>query len=93
MSDGLISIPEHILYQRTGNAMVLLDSSKGQYFELNDTAACAFQALLDSPDLAAACNALTAEFDVSQNQAERDLKNLIEELTAAGLLDESNNTQ
>ncbi|MFK7955105.1 MAG: lasso peptide biosynthesis PqqD family chaperone [Lysobacterales bacterium] len=86
MTSVEISIPEHVLYQRTGDAMVLLDSMNGQYFELNETAASAFEALLETQDPAAACVAVTKKFEVTQIQARQDIEILMKKLAAAGLL-------
>ncbi|MEM6576351.1 MAG: PqqD family peptide modification chaperone [Pseudomonadota bacterium] len=53
--------------------MVLLDTQKGQYFELNDTACAAFLHLLEGQSPTAAAERLVEEFDVTEARALADV--------------------
>ncbi len=86
MTEATYSLPEHVMCQRTGDAMVLLDTEKGQYYELNDTACAAFLYVLDLQDPAAAAGRLAQDFDVSEAQAHTDVAALLEDLLNSGLV-------
>ncbi|MEM6937335.1 MAG: lasso peptide biosynthesis PqqD family chaperone [Pseudomonadota bacterium] len=84
-SSGYV-LPDHVMCQRTGDAMVLLDTQKGQYFELNDTACAAFLNLLEGKTLTGAAERLVEEFDVTEAQALKDVETLLEDLLTSGLV-------
>ena len=88
MSDVRFVVPEHVLWQRTGDTMVLLDSNRGRYFELNDTACAAFLSLVECQDVTQAANRLIREFEVSERQAGNDVRALLDDLLANGLVEQ-----
>ncbi|RJL31265.1 lasso peptide biosynthesis PqqD family chaperone [Bailinhaonella thermotolerans] len=70
----------------TDYGMVLLDQRSGDYWQLNPTGALVVRRLLagDPPERAAA--ALAEEFGVGLGEAAADVRDLLEELRAAGLV-------
>ncbi|MFF7634891.1 lasso peptide biosynthesis PqqD family chaperone [Kitasatospora sp. NPDC008050] len=66
----------------TEYGIVLLDGRDGRYFQLNGTAAAAFQALLDGGTVEQAAERLTASFDVQLDRARQDVEQLVAKLVA-----------
>lgn len=77
---------EHVSLVRTEYGAVLLDERKGQYFQLNPTGCLVAQGVIDhsSPESIAA--SLAQEYDVSEEQARKDVTILIGRLREAGLV-------
>lgn len=69
-----------------GEELALLDMASGSYLGFNETAAFAWRLIERPRTLDFLCDALTAEFDVDQEQCRASLTRLLEELDAAGLL-------
>lgn len=86
MSKQTVTIADQVLWQRTGDAMVLLDSASGNYFELNDSAQTIFSALVDSGNVDTAVTELTRQFEIDGAQARSDVQSLLEALAEAGLI-------
>ncbi|SFC97800.1 lasso peptide biosynthesis PqqD family chaperone [Streptomyces aidingensis] len=70
----------------TDYGTVLLNERTGDYWELNPTGAVVVSALLAGGDEQAAVTALTAEFDVTPEEARQDVTALIGDLRGSGLL-------
>ncbi|WKX73961.1 lasso peptide biosynthesis PqqD family chaperone [Streptomyces sp. XD-27] len=62
---------------------VLLDGASGRYWQLNATAAAAFQALLDSGTVEEAAQRLTSTYDVDAARAREDVERLLARLIDA----------
>lgn len=67
---------------------VLLDTSRGRYWQLNECGQIMLTALEEGQDLAGMVAAVTSEFDVAPSQAEEDIHALIDQLTTARLVSE-----
>lgn len=72
----------------TEYGIALLDEDRDQYWTLNPTAAVVVRALLDGKDAEEAVRVLTAEYEVDADSAGRDVRELLGELRAAGLVEE-----
>jgi hypothetical protein len=70
----------------TDYGTTLLDEHSGEYFTLNPSAALVLRTLLDggTPDTAA--QALTEQYAVDPETADRDIADLVAELRSAGLV-------
>ena len=64
----------------------MLDLAKGAYFGLDPVGARIWQLLAEGKALAEVCDAIVDEYDVSREEAERDLLALVAELMAQGLV-------
>ncbi len=66
----------------------MLDEDQGEYWNLNPTGALVLQTLLagGTPDEAA--HALVDEYGIAAEDAARDVRDLLEALRAAGLVNE-----
>ncbi len=65
---------------------VLLDTQTGQYYGLNEVGTVIIEGLHRKLSLADIEDQITANFAVSQSQAQADIHTLVDELVAAGLL-------
>ncbi|MEU6916570.1 lasso peptide biosynthesis PqqD family chaperone [Streptomyces olindensis] len=72
----------------TEYGIALLDEDRDQYWTLNPTGAVVVRALLDGKGAAEAVRELTAEYEVDADSAGRDVRELIGDLRAAGLVEE-----
>ncbi len=68
------------------NESVLLDTQTGQYYGLNEVGTLIIDGLQRKLSLAAIEDQITANFTVSQSQAQADIHTLVDELVTAGLL-------
>ncbi|MBC9725180.1 lasso peptide biosynthesis PqqD family chaperone [Streptomyces sp. TRM68367] len=83
-----LKLREGVFTTETEYGIALLDEEHDRYFTLNPTAAVVVRTLLDGGSAAEAVRALTAEYDVDAYSAEGDVRELIGELRAAGLVEE-----
>ena len=75
-----------VLTARLAHDAVLLDMVRKQYFQLNESAAVAWDQLQSGATVAQATAALTAAFEVTEADAEAAVLALRAELVAHGLL-------
>jgi hypothetical protein len=72
----------------TDDGTTLLDEDSGEYFTLNPSAALVLRTLLGGGTAAEAARAITAEYEVDAETADRDVADLVAELRSAGLVTE-----
>ncbi len=70
----------------TDYGIALLDEDRGQYWNLNPTAALALRTLLDGGTTAQAAKELTEQYAVDADTAKRDVEDLLVELRSVGLV-------
>jgi len=78
-SDTLINI--------VGNEAVLLNLGNEEYYGLDETGASIWQALTTNETIQAAYEKLLEEYEVSAEILQKDLRKLLEELLAHGLVE------
>lgn len=83
-----IRLPDHVTATSTEYGLVLLDEHAGEYWNLNPTGAFVVDALLGGATAAEAAAALAAEHTVDLPTARTDVDELLEQLHAAGLVDD-----
>lgn len=81
-----VRIPQEVLARQVGGETVMLDLAKGAYFGLDPVGARMWQLLAEGRTLADVRDAIGEEYDVSREDAERDLLALVADLMAQGLL-------
>lgn len=79
-------IPEDVVFRELDGEGVLLNLATGIYFGLNPTGTIVWQLLNEGKPDGEIVSALVAEFEVTEDIAAADVKILIEELAAKGLL-------
>lgn len=76
----------NVVRTETDYGAVLLDTARGEYWELNPTGAAVLRVLLDGGGEAEAAQALVREHDVDRETAAQDASTLVHELRAARIL-------
>lgn len=66
----------------------LLDEDRGQYWNLNPTGALILETLLSGSTRNEAAKRLAAEYGIDIEEATRDVAELVDNLQAAGLVDD-----
>jgi hypothetical protein len=70
-----------------GNEAVILGADAGQYFGLNEVGARIWELVQEPVLVSAICAAVCAEYEVAEDECERDVLELLGQLRAKGLLD------
>jgi len=81
-----ITVPEQVLARQVGDETVMLDLANGTYFGLDPVGARIWQLLVEGETLEQVCDIMTGEYEVSRDDIERDVLNLVEELAKRGLI-------
>jgi hypothetical protein len=80
------NISEEVLSQEVNGETVLLDLDGESYFGLNDVGTRVWQLLKTKQTVAEMLGTLSEEYDVSREQLETDVSELLDKLTEAGLV-------
>ena len=86
-SEKTIVIPPHVMSRQVGDETVILDLASGMYFGLNPVGARVWQLLSSGSALADIVTTLVDEFDVAEDQLQKDVDTLINELVTRGLVE------
>jgi hypothetical protein len=81
-----IEIPEGVMVRELQGESVLLNLDSECYFGLDEVGTRMWNALASSADTDAACEALTAEYDVAPERLRADLEDFVARLARAGLV-------
>ena len=80
------NISEEVLSQEVNGETVLLDLEGESYFGLNEVGTRIWQLLQNEPTVVETLNTLSDEYDVSREQLENDVGDLLDKLADAGLI-------
>jgi hypothetical protein len=80
------NISDEVLSQEVNGETVLLDLQGESYFGLDEVGTRVWQLLQEKSTVAHAVNTLFQEYDVSREQLESDVGQLLEKLIDAGLI-------
>jgi len=80
------NISDEVLSQEVNGETVLLDLQGESYFGLNEVGTRIWQLLKSEQSVAEALSTLSDEYDVSREQLEIDVSELLAKLTEAGLV-------
>jgi len=81
------NISEEVLSQEVNGETVLLDLEGESYFGLNEVGTRIWQLLQSEPTVAETLDTLTDEYEVSREQLENDVGDLLDKLADAGLIE------
>ena len=87
VSDDRVAVPGHVVVRAMPDATVLLNARTGRDFTLDDVGSRAWALLSTSSSIRIAYDALQSEFDVTPDALRRDLADLVDRLSAEGLLE------
>jgi Coenzyme PQQ synthesis protein D (PqqD) len=79
-------IAPDVMIQEVGGESVLLDLKTERYLGLNEVGTRMWQALSESDSIRAAYDTLQAEYDVTPQQLEQDLRDLLDRLLENALI-------
>ena len=85
LSDA-VAIPPQVMARTVGDETVILDLASGTYYGLDPVGARMWQLMTDGQTLAAVCETLLDEYEVTREALEGDILRLTEELRARGLV-------
>ena len=81
-----VTIPTQVMARTVGDETVILDLASGTYYGLDPVGARMWQLMSEGQPLAAICNLLLDEYEVTREALEGDILRLTEELRAKGLV-------
>lgn len=81
-----VRLSADVIFRELDGEAVLLDFASGRYFGLNAVGTRVWTLLAAGESVDAAIDAVTREFDASEDQVARDVEELINELVSRGLL-------
>ena len=81
-----VTIPTQVMARTVGDETVSLDLASGTYYGLDPVGARMWQLMSEGQPLAAICNLLLDEYEVTREALEGDILRLTEELRAKGLV-------
>lgn len=82
-----VVVSPHQVSTSLGDEAVILGADAGQYFGLNEVGARIWELVQAPVQVVDICKAVCAEYEVTSDQCERDVLELLVELRAKGLLD------
>ena len=81
-----VSIPTQVMARTVGDETVILDLASGTYYGLDPVGARMWQLMSEGQPLAAVCETMLDEYEVTREALEGDILRLTEELRAKGLV-------
>lgn len=81
-----VMIPTQVMARQVGDETVILDLASGTYFGLDAVGARIWQLLSEGQSLVEVCDTMLAEYEVTRGEIERDLTDLLGELSSKGLI-------
>ena len=81
-----VTIPEQVMARQVGEETVILDLASGTYFGLDPVVARIWQLLGEGRTLAEVCESMLAEYEVSRDEIERDVNELLAALVDKSLI-------
>jgi hypothetical protein len=81
-----VTIPAEVMARQVGEETVILDLASGTYFGLDPVGARIWQLLSEGRTQAEVCESMLAEYEVSRDEIERDLSELLDALVDKGLI-------
>ena len=84
--DYALDITPNVIARQVGDEIVLLDLDNGTYFGLDPVGARIWELINQGRTLAAVCEVIVDEYDVTREIIEQDLLKLVENLAAQRLV-------
>ena len=81
-----IEISSEVLTQEVGGETVILDLKSESYFGLDEIGTRIWQLLQEQKDVHTITEAMLNEYDVEEEQLEKDIQNLLTQLNKAGIV-------
>ncbi len=81
-----IEISSEVLTQEVGGETVILDLKSESYFGLDEVGTRIWQLLQEQEDIQTITATMLNEYDVKEEQLEKDIQNLLTKLNKAGII-------
>jgi len=81
-----IEISSEVLTQEVGGETVILDLKSESYFGLDEVGTRIWQLLQEQKDIQTITATMLNEYDVEEEQLEKDIQNLLTQLNKAGIV-------
>lgn len=81
-----VEIPSQVMTRTVGEEVVMLDLASGTYFGLDPVGARIWELMADGKTLGEIRDQMLQEYEVTQEEIERDILRLAEELNGQGLI-------
>ena len=81
-----IEISSEVLTQEVGGETVILDLKSESYFGLDEVGTRIWQLLQEQEDIQTITATMLNEYDVEEEQLEKDIQNLLTQLNKAGIV-------
>ena len=81
-----IEISSEVLTQEVGGETVILDLKSESYFGLDEVGTRIWQLLVEQKDIQTITATMLNEYDVEEEQVEKDIQNLLTQLDKAGIV-------
>ena len=81
-----VTRPDDVLVRELDGESVLLNLATESYFGLDDVGTRMWVALMSSPSIEAACDALLLEYEVEPERLKAEIGTFVEKLAEAGLV-------
>lgn len=82
-----VTIPRGVLVRKVAGESVILNLNNEQYYGLDEMGTRMWAVLTTSPSIQEALDTLLAEYDVTGETLERDVRDLLSKLVAQGLVE------
>ncbi len=86
--DLRVRVPDEVLMRMVGGEMIMLNLERESYYGLNEVGARMMELAGPGATLAAIVERLLEEFEADKDQVEGDVRRLVQELLAKGLLEQ-----
>ena len=84
--DSKFAIPPQVMARMVGDETVILDLQSGTYFGLDPIGARIWTLIGEGKSLAEICDTVLAEYDVARDVLERDVRDLVHDLSKRKLI-------
>ena len=81
-----IKISSEVLTQEVGGETVILDLKSETYFGLDEVGTRIWQLLVEKEDIQTINSTMLNEYDVEEDQVEKEIQNLLTQLDKAGIV-------
>ena len=82
----MVKFADSVLISRVDNELVLLDKTKGIYFGLDEVGCRMVSLLIEHDDTDTVADLLSREYDAPKDRISSDLRHLMSDLLARGLI-------
>lgn len=84
--DTSVAIPDDVIFRELDGEAIILNLATGTYFGLDEVGTRVWMLLTESSSLRRVIDVMTGEYDVESAELERDVIELVSQLTDKGLV-------